>query len=186
MQKVKIDNNAFVYPMPMTLVGALVDSKPNFMPAAWVSRVNYKPPLIAVALGKTHHTNKGIHASGLFSVNVPGIELIKKTDYCGLVSGDKIDKSQIFDVWYGDNNVPMIKECAVCMECKVVNTVDMEIDTLFIGEIVGAYSDEKYLSNGRPDIEKIKPFCLTMPDNNYWALGTYLGKAWGIGKDLIK
>ena len=29
MEKIKIDSNAFVYPMPMVLVGAVVDGKPN-------------------------------------------------------------------------------------------------------------------------------------------------------------
>jgi hypothetical protein len=27
MEKIKIDNNAFVYPMPMVIVGAVVDGK---------------------------------------------------------------------------------------------------------------------------------------------------------------
>ncbi len=185
-QKVNIDTNAFVYPMPMVLVGALVEGQPNFMPVAWVSRVNYKPPLIAVAMGNSHHTNKGIHASGLFSVNIPGEDLARKVDYCGLVSGAKVDKSRVFNVFCGASTVPMIKECAVTMECKVVNVVRMEFDTLFIGEILGAYSEPRYLSDGKPDIEKIRPFCLTMPDNRYWTVGNELGRAWGIGKDLIK
>ena len=43
MSKVKIDTNAFTYPMPMTLVGAMVDGRPNFLAVAWVTRVNYPP-----------------------------------------------------------------------------------------------------------------------------------------------
>ena len=50
MEKVKIDKNAFVYPMPMTIVGAVVDGKPNFLAAAWVTRVNFKPPMIMVGM----------------------------------------------------------------------------------------------------------------------------------------
>lgn len=59
MEKIKIDNNAFVYPMPMVLVGSIVEDKANFMAVAWVSRVNYKPPMVAIALGP-HYTNTGI------------------------------------------------------------------------------------------------------------------------------
>ena len=40
MSKIKIDNNAFTYPMPMTLVGAMVEGRPNFLAVAWVPRVN--------------------------------------------------------------------------------------------------------------------------------------------------
>jgi flavin reductase (DIM6/NTAB) family NADH-FMN oxidoreductase RutF len=184
MEKIKIDSNAFVYPMPMVIVGVTVGGKPNFMAVGWVSRVNYKPPLIAIALGKAHHTTIGIQENKTFSVNVPGVDLIKETDHCGLVSGKKVDKSKLFEVFYGQlKTAPMVKRCPVCMECRVINTLDMEADTLFIAEIAGAYSEEKFMTGGKPDIRKMKPFTLTMPDCKYWAVGEELGKAWDIGRE---
>jgi len=186
MGKMKINNNAFVYPMPMVLVGSVVNGKVNFMPVAWISRVNANPPLIGIALGP-HHTNKGIEEQKAFSVNIPGISMIEKTDYCGLVSGGKVDKSAFFDVFYGDlKSVPLINECPVCMVCKLYETVKLPADTLFIGEIVEAYSEDRYLTEGKPDIKKINPFMLTMPDNHYWDVGNQVGKAWNIGMRLKK
>ena len=44
--------------------------------------------------------------------------------------------------------------------------------------------EERYLTDGKPDIKKINPFTLTMPDNNYWQVGNHAGKAWSIGKRL--
>ena len=38
------------------------------------------------------------------------------------------------------------------------------------------------LRAGKPDITKMKPFTLTMPDNRYWSVGRCVGKAWSIGK----
>lgn len=76
MEKIKISNHAFVYPMPMVIVGTEVEGRPNYMAAAWVSRVNFNPPMIGVALGKIHHTNKGIHEHREFSVSVPGSKLM--------------------------------------------------------------------------------------------------------------
>jgi len=32
----------------------------------------------------------------------------------------------------------------------------------------------------------INPFTLTMPDNNYGAVGNHAGKAWNVGKQLKK
>ncbi len=185
MSKVKIDSNAFTYPMPMTLVGAMVGGRPNFLAVAWVTRVNYKPPLMAVALGKTHHTNPGIHASKAFSVNVPGVELMAQTDYCGIVSGKKADKSALFTVLKGEvTGAPMIEECRLCMECRLVQTVDLPADELFIGEIVGAYADADCLTDGKPDVKRIAPFTLSMPDNGYWRVGERIGQAWSAGKNL--
>jgi flavin reductase (DIM6/NTAB) family NADH-FMN oxidoreductase RutF len=187
MEKIKIDPNAFVYPMPMVLVGATVENRPNFMAVGWVSRVNFKPPMIGVALGKTHYTNTGIHQNKSFSVNVPGMDLLEKVDYCGLVSGQNHDKSQWFDIFYGDlPHTPMIRQCPLCLECRLVNPLDLPTNTLFIGEIVGAYAEERFLTDGKPDIHKIVPFTLTMPDHNYWGVGKNVGKAWSIGKNLKK
>jgi flavin reductase (DIM6/NTAB) family NADH-FMN oxidoreductase RutF len=184
MEKIKIDNNAFVYPMSMVLVGAVVESKANFMAVGWVSRVNFKPPMIGIALGP-HYTNKGIEEQNAFSVNIPSISMIEKTDYCGLVTGSKADKSGLFEIFYGDmKGAPMIRECPVCMACKLYDLVRLPFNTFYIGEITEAYSEDKYLSDGMPDVKKINPFTLTMPDNNFWSVGDNIGRAWSTGKKI--
>ncbi len=185
MMKKKISENAFPYPMPVVLVGAMVDGRPNFLAVAWVTMVNYNPQQIAVALGKAHHTNRGVHDTGSFSVNVPGVDLLEKVDYCGLVSGRNADKAKIFTVASGERTgAPLIEECPVSMECKVTQVVELAADELFIGDIVGTYADAACLTDGMPDVGKINPFMLTMPDNRYWRLGDEAGKAWSAGKKL--
>lgn len=181
-----IDNNAFLYPMPTVLVGSMVNEKPNFMTVGWVSRVNYQPPMMGIALGP-HLTNQGIIENKVFSINIPNISLMEKTDYCGIFSGNKVDKSRIFDVFYGSlAKAPLIGECPVSMACRLHETVKLPSNTLFIGEIVEAYCDEACLTDGNPDIRKIRPFTLTMPDNNYWSIGETAGKAWKVGLKLKK
>ena len=115
------------------------------------------------------------------------IEMIEETDYCGLVSGRKTEKSELFKVFYGElKTAPMIKDCPLNIECKLYDIYELPTNPMYIGEIVAAYTEEKYLTDGKPDIKKINPFVLTMPDNSFWAVGEYLGKAWGIGKKLMK
>ncbi|MCG6533951.1 MAG: flavin reductase family protein [Syntrophales bacterium LBB04] len=187
MEKIRADKNSSLFPMPMVLVGAVVDGRANFMTVGWVSRVNFKPPMMAVALGRSHYTNAGIEKNKAYSVNIPSMDLLEKVDYCGIVSGEKADKSKVFEVFYGElSGAPMIRECPLTFECRLVNTVDMPTNSLFIGEIMGAYTEERYLTDGRPDIKKIDPFTLTMPDNNYWRVGANAGKAWNVGKDFGK
>jgi flavin reductase (DIM6/NTAB) family NADH-FMN oxidoreductase RutF len=185
MEKINIGNNAHVYPMPVSLVGSLIEGRPNFMAVAWLSRVNYMPPIIAVALNQRHHTPKGIQENQAFSVNFPGADLMEKVDYCGLVSGRETDKSGIFQTFYGDlKTAPMIQECPLCLECKLLQVVPLPTNNLFLGEIVGAYTEEIYLTDGKPDIQKMNPFVLTMPDNNYWRIGEWAAKAWSVGRKL--
>jgi flavin reductase (DIM6/NTAB) family NADH-FMN oxidoreductase RutF len=187
MEKIKIDNSAaFLYPMPMVLVGSVVEKKANFMAVGWISRVNFKPPLIAIALGP-HHTNKGIDKNKEFSINIPNVSLMEQADYCGLVSGSKTDKSEVFDIFYGElDDAPLIKECPVCISCILYEAVKLPFNTLYIGEPKEVFTEEKYMTDNKLDIKKINPFTLTMPDNNYWSVGKNLGKAWSIGKRLKK
>jgi flavin reductase (DIM6/NTAB) family NADH-FMN oxidoreductase RutF len=187
MSKTRISNNVFTYPMPMTLVGAEVDGKPSFLAAAWVTRCNPNPPLVLAALGKMHHTNRGIREHREFSISIPSAELLKRVDYAGLVSGARTDKSGLFETFRGDlKHAPMAKACPVAMECRVVQVVELTVDELFIGEIVAAYADEECLTDGKLDVRKRSPFTLTMPDNRYWAVGDELGRAWSAGKELVR
>ena len=186
MDKIKIDNNAFTYPMPVVIVGAHVKGKVNHMAVSWVSRLSSSPPLIGI-VSSAHYTTEGIKENKEFSVCVPSIEMLKVTDYIGTVSGADEDKSKIFDCSYGElKHAPMIKQCPVSVECKLIETVKLPKAELFIGEIIGAYGDEKYMTDGKPDIKKMKPFTLTMPDNNYCAVGQLAGKAWKDGANYKK
>lgn len=186
MTKIPLAENAFPYPMPMTIVGTIVQEKPNFMAVGWITRVNHTPPMIAVALGKAHYTNQGIRTSGVFSVNIPGIELIEKTDYCGIVSGRQADKAALFQVTAGQiTGAPLIEECPLVMECKLLQVIELPSNEMFIGQIMAAYADPQCCTGGQPDIKKLNPFTLSMPDNQYWEVGKNAGRAWSMGRHLI-
>lgn len=184
MKKIRIGNNPYLLPMPMVIVGSCIEERPNFMAVAWASRVNAKPALMSVTIGR-HATAPAIKETGEFSINIPSVDLLKETDLLGIVSGTDFDKSSLFDVFYGSlKKAPMIKQCPVTMECRVVQAVDLPLDTLFIGDVVEVWSEERFLSDGNPDVEKVKPFCLTMPDNRYWSVGNVVGRAWHDGLGL--
>jgi flavin reductase (DIM6/NTAB) family NADH-FMN oxidoreductase RutF len=184
VDKVDIGTQAFI-PMPVVLLGTRVAGRPNFMAVGWAARVNTSPPLIAVSVNKRHHTAEALKEGESFSLNVPGRPLAEKTDYCGLVSGRSVDKSEVFAVFYGTlADAPLIRECPLCLECLVAEVHDLPDHVLCIGEIVAAHADRECLSEGRPDARKIDPLILTMPDNSYWALGDHVGRAWGMGKPV--
>ena len=184
MDKIRVSPDFFI-PMPVVLVGTQVTGKANFMTVGWCSRANANPPMISCGINKLHFTPEGIRENRTFSVNIPSLSLLEKTDYCGLVSGAKVDKSKVFEVFYGTlKTAPMIRECPVTMECRLVQAIDLPTNTLFIGEIVGAYADGEIWKDGKPDFGFINPLLLTMPDNTYWTLGKAVGKAWNAGAGM--
>lgn len=187
MQKIEIGADRIYYPMPCSLIGAIVEGKPNYLTVAWFSMANPKPAYVIAAMNKVHYTNAGVKANRTFSVNIPPAGLVEKMDYCGLVSGRKVDKSGIFETFYGKlGTAPMIKECAFNAECRLVQTVDLPMEELFIGEIVAAYSEERYLTDGVPDLRKINPLLLVQAQKKYAALGPDVAPAWETGKKLMK
>lgn len=182
MKKVKIGNNVFI-PMPVAVVGTILEGKANFMAVGWITRANANPPMIAVGIHQSHSTHDSIIQNKSFSLNIPGRKLIVKTDYAGIVPARKESKSDVFEVFYGENQyAPLIKDAAVCLECRLVETIKLPTNTMFIGEITGAWCDEDCLTdNGTPDYKKADSYLLTMPDNTYWSMGESSGKAWSIG-----
>jgi flavin reductase (DIM6/NTAB) family NADH-FMN oxidoreductase RutF len=54
--KEKLRKPSHVFPLPVTIVGALVDGKPNFITLAWNGVVDYG--VLSISVGKTRHTLK--------------------------------------------------------------------------------------------------------------------------------
>ena len=184
MTKVKTTFKRPPLTLPTCLVGANVDGKPNFEAIAWANIVDYNPYLLSISSEKSHHTNKGIRENKEFSVNIPSVDMVAVTDYCGTHSGETVDKSKIFDVFYGElKNAPMISECPISVECKLVKTVELEHGELFIGEIVGVYMDEKHLTDAKPDLKKVNPLVFEEGVGNYWTLGEHVGRIGKMEKD---
>jgi flavin reductase (DIM6/NTAB) family NADH-FMN oxidoreductase RutF len=179
VKKMRPDIQSFCYPMPVVLVGVNVAGRPTYLVAAHFSMVNSSPPYLAVSLNKTRHTIRGIDENGVFSVNVPTAAMVEVTDHCGVVSGDEEDKGMLFEAFYGElKTAPMIKDCPFTAECRVVQTADLPANRLFIGEIVAVYSDERYLTHNLPDMRKVSPLILSMPERKYFTLGPVLSRAW--------
>jgi flavin reductase (DIM6/NTAB) family NADH-FMN oxidoreductase RutF len=187
MAKRNIGKRFDIYPMPVVIVGTMTDGKPNFMTAAWITKLHSEPPMLGVSLGERQHTAKGIKQTGEFSVNYPSVEQAALADYLGLVHGYEEDKSEKVDIFTGAlAAAPMVQQCPVSLECRLSQTVELPHDYLFIAEVVNVYASEKVLTDGAIDVVKLRPFVLTMPNNAYWALGDYVGPAWEMGKPLRK
>ena len=180
----------WIFPNPTVLVGTVVNGKPNFAPYAWCGITGGEPPTLAVGVRHERHTLKGIRQNLVFSVNVPSVDLLTETDYCGMTSGAKVDKTKDcgFNIFYGTlDKVPLIEQCPVNLECEVLHMLNVGIHTLVIGKIVETHVAEDCLTDGQPDIMKIKPFVYSRgPTARYNAVGDVLGQAFNAGKSLKK
>jgi flavin reductase (DIM6/NTAB) family NADH-FMN oxidoreductase RutF len=177
-----------MYPRPTLLVGSMVDGKPNFMTVGGGGVANAEPPIIGVPIRHHQYTLKGMYQNLTFSVNIPSVDLVKETDYCGIVTGSKVDKVKVcgFKVFYGSlENAPLIEQCPINLECKIVHILNLGTHAFVMGEVKGAYITDDCLTQGKPDVKKIKPMIYNLEASEYSAFGEVVGKAFYVGKELF-
>ena len=110
---------------------------------------------------KRRYITDGIAKSGYFSVNIPSTSLIREMDFCGMVSGKETDKSSIFNAFFDDaGSAPMIDECPLSFLCKVCDAKSIRGFTMFFGEILAAYMNEKRIIDDKPDSIKLDPIIM--------------------------
>jgi len=190
MKKATLGPMTLLYPKPALLIGADVDGKPNFMTAAWAGIANLAPPLLSVAIRRERYTYRGIEENRTFSVNIPSEDLVTEADYCGLVSGRKNDKPAAcgFTVFYAKlRTAPLIEQCPVNLECRLVQKLDFKTHVLCIGAIEEVHVNEDCLTDGKPDVKKVRPLVFTSGyENAYYGLGDRLAPAYHVGKKLVR
>ena len=187
MKKAVRDIALFSLPQTQTILGTHLNEKPNFMALAWATRVNYLPPMIGICVNKTNASHGAVIDTGEFSLNIPSDKMIEITDYTGMVSATNAEKSHLFEVFYGKlKSAPLIRECPLNIECKLKQKIELPTNYFFIAEIVNILADEIYFTDNLPDVEKVRPFLLTTPDNRFWSLGQHVGQAWHDGREILK
>lgn len=175
LNKKEIERN-LLSPLPVILVGAQVNGKPNYLVIGYSCPFDFGK-YIFFSLSKKRHTTIGIHENMTFSVNIPSEDLIEKTKICGSQSGRDIDKSALFDNFYGDlKTAPMIRQCPINIECEVHEILDYERNEGIIGRVVKSYVNSQYLikeeGEFKLDWRKIHPIIWTTGgDFNYYRLG---------------
>ena len=166
-------------PLPVILVGANVHNKPNYLVIGYSCPFDFGKYTF-FSLSKTRYTSIGIHENMTFSVNIPSEDLVEKTDICGSKSGRDIDKSTLFNAFYGElKTAPMIRECPVNIECEAHEILDYGRNEGIIGRVIKSYVNQQYTleeeGNVKLDWRKIHPIIWAIGgDFNYYRLGERL------------
>ncbi|MCX4248633.1 MAG: flavin reductase [Bacilli bacterium] len=105
-------------------------------------------PLISVAVMKSNYTNELLHKNDKFALSILGMSedgnLIKTF---GLNSMRDINKYENIDM-FEDAGVPIIKNSLGYMVCEIVDIIENDTHTLFIGKLIEAdkFRDEEAMS----------------------------------------
>lgn len=180
-EKQNIGSVIALYPKPMTVIGAEVDGKVNWLVVGHTGIIGHDRVL--VSMSKSHYTNQGIRKSKKLSVNLVSREMLPKADYVGSVSGASVDKSGVFEYHWGENGTPVIDASPLTMECDVVDVYETEGFDNFICSIANTYAAPDVLGkDGKLDYTRLKPVLFEFPTYSYLATGEIIGKCLNLDK----
>ena len=180
-EKKNIGNVLALYPKPMTVVGAEVEGKVNWLVVGHTGIIGHDRVL--VSMSKSHYTNQGIRKSKKLSINLVSREMLPQADYVGSVSGDSVNKSKVFKYHWGENGTPVIDASPLTMECNVEDIFETEGFDNFICSIANTYATPEVLdSDGKLDYTQLKPVLFEFPTYSYIATGEIIGKCLNLDK----
>ena len=184
MAKITLGQKLPTIGLPVVLVGAKVLGRPNFCPIAWATIIDDEPAKMAVVMAKKRKTKDGIVENGTFSINLPGANAVAATDYCGLHSGYKEDKSGVFEVFFGKTlTAPMARECPINIELTLDDIIEFEGTDMVVGDVEEVYIDEEKMTDGRPDMEKLELLMYLSPGGPYFLKGQTVAEAFKVGRE---
>ena len=179
MPKKSLKPSPYLYPSPVLLISSRDESgKPHVATICWAGVVCSEPPLLGVSVRPSRHSNKLIKQSREFVINLPSRKWLKETDYCGFASEvdtDKFSTAGFTAIDAEKVSAPLIKECALNLECMVKQILHLGSHDLFIAEVVAVHADEDILEGGEISVEKLSPFAYCPIVHEYRAIGEIIG-----------
>ena len=168
----------FLYPLPAVMVSCGTMEKSNIITVAWTGIINTNPAMVYISVRPSRYSYNLIKEQGEFVINLTNKDLVKSTDWCGVKTGEKVDKFKEMKLHKEKAKFvkcPMIKESPVSVECKVVEIKDLGSHHMFMAEVLAINSDEKYINEkGAFDISKCN--LIAYSNGNYYEMGKKLGK----------
>lgn len=182
MEKKNIGKLVALYPKPVTVIGAEVKGKVNWLVVGHTGIIGHDR--ILVSMSNKHYTNEGIKKSKKLSINLVDRTMLSQADYVGSVSGASVDKSHVFDYHMGENGTPVIDAAPLTMECDVVDIYETDGFDNFICSVAHTYAAPDVLDgDGKLDYTRLKPVLFESPTYSYLATGEVIGKCLNLDKE---
>jgi flavin reductase (DIM6/NTAB) family NADH-FMN oxidoreductase RutF len=181
-----VKTGAYLFPVPTAMISCGGgQAAPNIITIAWIGVVCSEPTVLSVSIRPGRHSYSQIRQTGEFVVNIPTGSQLAALDFCGVASGRDLDKFKelgLTAVPASKVSAPLIKECPVNLECKVIDIKQLGTHDMFLGEVVAVHLDEEVMNEkGGIDISRLKPIAYCPQAAQYWSLKEPIG-AYGFTK----
>src|SRR5699024_11062380 len=92
MSKITWKAGNFLNPVPVVMVSCGTMEKSNIITVAWAGTINTNPPMVSISIRPNRYSYNIIKEQKEFVINLTTKELARKTDWCGVKTGEKVDK----------------------------------------------------------------------------------------------
>ena len=120
--------------------------KTNGITIAWMTRVSWSPPMVAISVGKTRFSHELIAESKAFCVCILRKDKAEVAELFGTNSGRTMDKFSHVQYTLSEGNFPIPEGTIAYMECEVVEECEAGDHTIFVGKVIR----EKLLEDADP------------------------------------
>lgn len=167
-----------LYPLPVVMIStADRNGRPNIITVAWAGTVCTNPPMVSISVRPERYSYHILKDTGEFVLNLTTRELAFATDYCGVKSGQEVDKfKELHLTALPSDSVkpPIIAESPVNMECRITERKPLGSHDLFLAEVVAVHADEKYMDkNNKFHLEWAQP--IVYSHGTYFTCGEPIG-----------
>ena len=121
----------YLEPGPVVLVSTMRNKRANVMTMSWYTMMDFEPPVIGCVISNRNYSFNALKSTKECVINIPTEDIAKKVVGCGNTTGRKIDKFEKFHLTKfpaATVDAPLIAECYVNLECKVI---DMKLATKY-------------------------------------------------------
>lgn len=169
-----------IHPNPIVLIGVKHENHVNFTTIGDVAVAGLSPALIMISMNDKHYSTELIRKAKRFSINIPTRSMVQLVDYCGVFSGNQIDKQDVCDYELVDE-IPIVKEAPIHLICTIVHRHQIKQRVIMVCEVEKTMVDESLLKEQGLDLSEFSGFVYGL-DNQYYGIG----ESFATGYDAYK
>jgi flavin reductase (DIM6/NTAB) family NADH-FMN oxidoreductase RutF len=165
-------------PVPAVMVTVGDMENANIITIGWTGIVCSEPPKTYVSIRPERHSHGLLMAQKEFVINLVPASMAEACDYCGMVTGRKVDKWAKCGLTKEASSVvssPRIGESPLALECAVTDVIHLGSHDMFLAEIKKVVLEESLLDDGgRMDLSRADLCCYA--HGVYYQVGEMIGK----------
>lgn len=152
---------SLVVPRPIGWISTVgADGRDNLAPFSYFNAVSSRPPVVLFSAGQRDGRPKDSARfaleTGEFVANLVTEGLIEVMDATSApVDGSEFDAVGIERAPARIVEPPRVADALACLECTVVDSVELEANTVVFGEVGHVHVDESLLTDGKVDTRKV-------------------------------